>query len=106
MRKKLVFKIPTNEQNKFLIGEVSYQMGGMNYFSGNRNERGYYFSVTPETHEGSIVSFMMFSGIKSLLLAANRFNQKVLDNIQVPEELKSKLIAHVLEKEKIALATV
>lgn len=104
-RKKQVFKIETNEPNRFLIGTIRYEMGGISYFTGEQGKRGYYLSVTPEKHENGAVSFMMFSGIKSLLLEASRFNQRVLDTIEAPEELKKKLIAHVVAKENIILAT-
>lgn len=104
-RKRQIFKLLTNEPNKFLIGVIRYEMGGMNYFSGTVGKRGYYLSVTPETHENGCVSFMMFSGIKGLLQEAARFNQRILDTIEVPEEMKQKLIAHVVEKEKLVLAS-
>lgn len=103
-RKRQIFKLETSEPGRFLVGVIRYEMGGVNYFSGGNSRRGYYLSVTPEKHENGSVSFMMFSGIKGLLQEAARFNQRILDTIEAPEELKQKLIAHVLEKEKIVLA--
>lgn len=66
---------------------VWYEMGGYSYFTSTKNERGYYLAVAPVSiglnAEGRITneSFGLFSGMKKLVKAANRFSDKVLDSL-------------------------
>jgi len=64
--------------------KVDYELGGMNYFSGQVSKRGYYLYVYPvqiETRDGRITieSFTMFNGGKKLLLEASRKSQKAYE---------------------------
>jgi len=61
--------------------QVYYDKGGMNYFSGGVNKRGYYLSVTPVQIERQgnnvmIESYTAFSGIKKLILEVERQSPK------------------------------
>ena len=47
----------------YLVGEVSYTKGGINYFSGNRTRRGYRVSVQMQTKGDGFTSFMIGGGI-------------------------------------------
>jgi hypothetical protein len=87
---------------------IYYSKGGMNYFTGNNEARGLYLSVTPvslTTHEGGFKSrsFKAFSGVKQHIKSMGRFNEKVLNEEVVDEDMLKKLLNHVLEKGKITL---
>ena len=109
-RKRELFHLATTKENTFLVGTVRYEMGGANYFSGTSSARGYYFSVTPETitrHDGyTSREFLMFSGVKAKLKDAARFSPREFAALMVPEELKTRLINHVLAESVLQLATV
>ena len=64
------------EPMEFLRTEVYYSEGGANYFSGDTNARGYYVAVRPIKKENGCVSFMLFTGSKSLVQEAKRFSAK------------------------------
>jgi hypothetical protein len=83
--------------------EVYYDLGGMNYFTGRTDRRGYFLSVSPITRflVGGGKSYLGFSGTHSLLLPANRFSQKVLEQVAATarqHEDYPKLVAHVCGK--------
>ena len=60
-----------------------YDLGGMNYFTGRAEERGYYLSVTPvyrEDRGGCVMeSTTAFTGIKVLLVPVKRQSKKAAD---------------------------
>ncbi len=78
--KKHTEYIETNEfpGSTHLDVSVYYSLGGMNYFSGRGEERGFYLSVTPVKKEHGMVSYEMFTGIKMFIHPANRFSEKQL----------------------------
>lgn len=47
----------------YLVGEVSYSKGGMNYFSGRQSQRGYRIMVQLRTRGEGFESFMIGGGI-------------------------------------------
>ena len=110
-RNKVIGKLPlvemTENKEQVLEISVSYNEGGMNYFSGNSNVRGYYLHVSPisESIEGTVKirSFTMFSGIKMLLKEVRRFNQREFETLTPTQEQINKLVNHVLEKENLHL---
>src|SRR5262245_35123461 len=57
---------------------VFYQKAGMNYASYKREPGGIYVSVTPVKIADGMVNFILFSGTKRLLEAAERLNRKRL----------------------------
>jgi hypothetical protein len=86
--------------------DIHYSLGGINYFTGNTNPRGYYMSVTPCTitdHGGwstrSCVWFGKYSGVKTLLEPANRFSksafQKVVDHYKNDWDMIQKLVENI-----------
>lgn len=85
--------------------EVYYSLGGMNYFTGSGEGRGYYLSVTPVQRTKNCRTFTAFSGTKVLVRDANRFSQKALDQV-ASEYMKDintnpmvqKIFQHVLSK--------
>ena len=56
--------------------ETYYITGGMNYFTGKEERRGYYLSVCPVTRQRGCESFTAFSGYKQLLKEASRKSAK------------------------------
>jgi hypothetical protein len=81
--------------------EVYYTKGGANYWSGGTTQRGYYLSVKPVTHKDGMVSYAMFSGYSKLLLKANRFSDKQLDQaVELGRAEAPALISRVLEEVK------
>lgn len=60
--------------------EVYYNKGGMNYFTGRPEERGYYLSVSPveRSHSNGFTteSYTGFSGVKKLILPVARQSEK------------------------------
>ena len=88
--------------------EIYYKKGGMNYFSGKPEERGYYLSVSPvqvERRPNGITteSYTAFSGIKALILRVNRQSPKaekeaeMLAQERIPE-LKNYVLGKMKEK--------
>lgn len=91
--------IKTNKPDQFIVLSVAYDIGGANYFSGGVNERGYYLHCAIETRKDGTRSFMMFGGIKKLLLPVKRQSPKSLAQAQaLAPEWEQKLIDHVLAK--------
>lgn len=88
--------------NKELKIEVYYDKGGMNYFNGKNEARGYWLSmrqVEIERTDRSIVieSYGMFSGAKAFLLEVKRKSDKSYEQALVlAEEKMAELKAHVL----------
>lgn len=85
--------------------KVYYSLGGMNYFSGSSEARGYYLSVSPvevsRREDGSIcsTSYTAFSGTKLLLLEAKRKSQsKMNEALNLAEGRQEEIISHVLSK--------
>lgn len=82
---------------------VFYDLGGMNYFNGERNRRGYYLSVTPVTKEDrdgySTESFTLFKGTKYFIsgqeLKRNTTKARRDATANVTAELIEKLTVHI-----------
>jgi hypothetical protein len=80
--------------NKSLKVHLFYNKGGMNYFHGKEERRGYYLSVTPveiEQRNGyQTEHFLMFSGAKRLVLEVKRQSDKAYNQAVAMhnEELK------------------
>ena len=59
--------------------DISYTLGGQNYFTGRVDPRGYFMHVRPvDVGEGGFRSFMLFSGYKMLVKEASRYSDKGL----------------------------
>src|SRR3972149_5083109 len=82
--------------------ELYYSKGGMNYFSGRPERRGFYVNVTPVSRSqgNGYVSetTSAFSGIKDCVLEQARFNQKMFDAFVVPQSTLDILLSHVLQE--------
>lgn len=76
-------KTPIGNYNELKI-EVDYTLGGMNYFSGNVNKRGYKLYLTPCSRGNGFMQTTMMgsteeSGFYILLEEVTRFNKKRQD---------------------------
>ena len=95
-------------ENKYFKFEVDYEKGGMNYYNGQTNKRGYYLYVrvverSPE-QDGKFMmeSFTMFSGIKKLLMEVTRQSKKKLEEcITLSKQYEQELKDYILSKEKV-----
>ena len=97
------------EYNELQIS-VNYDLGGMNFFTGKTQERGYRLTISPITvtkmaDGGKIESFTMMgkkweSGLAYFIEGATRYNRKRLEQLaaQVDERLQE--IATMYEEER------
>lgn len=74
------------QKDQYLKFQVYYDKGGINYFTGETDKRGYWVAVKPVTKSVSEngVSWekaLMFEGFKCFLKETNRFSRKTLDSI-------------------------
>lgn len=53
-----------------------YDLGGMNYFTGRSEQRGYYITVVPVERDGYMESFTAFTGAKQCILTCSRKSAK------------------------------
>lgn len=85
--------------------KLSYNEGGMNYFTGNVEQRGIQLIVTPiKISKGdgyTSRSFTAFTGIKTNVLEMKRFNQKTFDNFEPTQQKIDELINYVKAKNNI-----
>lgn len=86
--------------------ELYYSKGGMNYFTGKAERRGFYLQVTPvsisTSGTGLITrSYTAFTGIKKMVLECARFNQKKFDEFAPSEDEVNELLDYVKAKNGI-----
>ena len=89
--------------------EVYYDLGGMNYFTGRGERRGYYLSVCPveRTERNGFISegYTAFTGNKVLLKEVPRKSKKAeLEAYRTAEEVNNYYIDKVLKKNGLELA--
>ena len=95
---KIYFKVKDRpEEVKVSMG---YELGGINYFSGRENARGYYIYVQPVTRSTSesgyrIESTMLFDGFKELAIAVNRQSKKA--ELTAVQKLSSRAMVLALQ---------
>jgi len=93
--------IKTTTPEKFIKVSVDYTLGGMNLFGASSSQRGVYAYVQPVTLEDHkfrdgtsyrTESYIMFHGVKSLVLACNRKSDKIIKEAEamVSAELMAK----------------
>ncbi len=101
--------LPTTTDKKFIKVEAYYSKGGMNYFNGASERRGYYLSVMPVERSNergyTTESFMMFSGTKKLLLEVARQSPKAQDQAKaLIDGSKDELVQYIVKKSNLVLA--
>lgn len=104
MHKRLLLSLPVAEGDCTHVDvEVYYSKGGMNYFTGSVERRGYYLSVQPLSKSTNSYSYTAFTGIKQLVREAGRFSPKALNEFVVDYEMMNTMVAHVMEKNNIKI---
>lgn len=101
MKKYIPITNATREAN-FLKIEFYYNLGGMNYFTGRPENRGYYISVSPVYKNGITESYTSFTGAKQCLKAVPRKSEKAQrEAIAIAPEALTDLIDLVCAKNNI-----
>ena len=80
--------------------ELYYSKGGMNYYTGKAERRGFSLQVTPvsiDTSGAGFItrSFTAFTGVKKCVLECARFNQKKFDEFAPSEDEVNELLDYV-----------
>lgn len=83
--------------------EVMYSKGGISYFTGKHEARGYYLNVRPVTLEKgdgyTSESFMIFSGYKHLLKEVKRKSDKTYrDCLEMYEHMVEPMMDKILSE--------
>jgi len=95
-------------QGKVIEVKIAYDIGGMNYFTGSVEKRGYYLHATPMdvVKSGDYVTKTMtaFSGYKILVLEVKRKSKKQEEKaIQLAKEWEEKILNDVCQKNNLTL---
>ena len=84
--------------------ELYYALGGMNYFTGRTESRGYYLSVSPVERKGGCESYTSFTGTKILIKAVSRKSAKAeAEAEKIAAGEMENLIKYVCEKNNIPM---
>lgn len=103
MKKYIDIKNPNKNANKIKI-ELYYHLGGMNYFTGKAENRGYYLSVTPVLLEGNFITTTAFTGIRQCIKPVARKSEKAYQTaLQTIDEFLPELLTYVCTKNNIEL---
>jgi hypothetical protein len=94
--------------NKFVKFQVLYSKGGMNYFNGKVEKRGYWVSVSVINQEiingitiESVIVGSAAAGFKRFLLEVKRDSQKSFDQaVQIAETMQIELVDKILNSVK------
>lgn len=103
------YKVVKGNANTLRV-KLMYDIGGMNYFSGNNERRGLYISVSPITINKSscgkfnTISYNGFTGSKIFVKEMKRFSKKTLETFQPDAEQLQRLIEYVKQDNGIELA--
>jgi hypothetical protein len=71
--------------------EVSYDKGGMNWYTGREEPNGIYIHVRPTASRDGCTSFVLGKGYKRLLETAPRLNRKRL--AQLTDDIRAQIAA-------------
>ncbi len=91
--------------------ELYYDLGGMNYFTGRAENRGYYLSVSPVTRGTSAggftsESYTAFTGIKQNIKQVTRKSAKAeAEAEKLATDVMEKLIDYVCKKNELEIKT-
>ena len=99
---RILDEIKTTDPSTVLEVQLYYNIGGMNYFTGETMQRGLYVSVTPVQYSSDrkVRSYSAFSGTCMAVKPMERFNAKKLAEFKVSDSLITQLVRHVLSKNK------
>ena len=86
---------------------VGYSLGGMNYFTGRPEQRGYYIGVTPVERSRGFISFGAFTGTKFCVNVVNRKSKKAeAEAKEKAAQVEKILIEHVCKENGLTVAEV
>jgi hypothetical protein len=105
-RERLLFELPILEgdSNANIVEiDLNYQLGGWNFFTGSKEGRGIYLSVSPIEKGDGYRGFIAFSGTKILVKELNRYSDKQLRECEVSMETIEKVLNHVIEKNNLVV---
>jgi hypothetical protein len=77
-RSVVIREIPLESPDKFLKITLSYDEGGINYFTGQSSLRGYYVGTRVVKKQGLTETFDLLSGFRHMIEPSNRFSAKKL----------------------------
>lgn len=101
-RRTVIQTIPTNcPEGRFLRTELSYDLGGPNYFSGGQTQRGYHLHAQLYKTTNGWESFIPTQGYRVLFEPASKFSAKILENLVMTckkHEMHAKVIEATLAK--------
>ena len=104
LHKRLLVSLLVAEGNCTHIDvELYYSKGGMNYFNGNVERRGYYLSAQPLSKSTNSYSYTAFTGVKQLVREAGRYSSKVLAEFVVDYDMMNSMVEHIIQKNNIKL---
>ena len=104
MKSFVVHSIDGSSTVNTVEAEIYYSLGGVNYFTYKQEPRGYWFSLTPFTDNGTSRSYTSFSGVKTCVLPVSRKSQKKAAEAGAKfEDLIDKYLDKFLEKNGLAL---
>ena len=101
--------LKTNKENTQIKIELNYSKGGINYFSGKNELRGYYLHMQPvqrETRENGIIieQYTPAKGYKALILETKRQSDKSYKTaLEMIEETKQRMIEAIKEDSNLQL---
>lgn len=108
---KMYYELKENSAHAtHLKCELYYSLGGMNYFTGKREGRGYYASVVPVERKSygngmMMEGYMAFTGTKMLLKEVSRKSAKAeAEAEKIAEDAFNRLIEYVLNENGLELA--
>lgn len=106
MTTKYIPLADNGQRENFIKVKTSYNLGGMNYWTGKPEKRGYYLVVMPVEKRGIMEGMTMFSGIKECIKEVKRQSAKAeAEADELVKYYEDKLIQYVLEKNGLQLKT-
>lgn len=103
--------VKTTEPDRVLAISVYYSKGGMSYFTGAQERRGYWLSVTPQKIEKTDTPNIVFrvstafTGTRALILETARKSSKAqAQALAIAPSREQELIAHVCAKNGLTVA--
>lgn len=64
------------DSNNFLKINFKYDLGGYNYFTYEKKQRGYYLSISPIERSGNFEKYTGFTGVYHCILPVERQSKK------------------------------
>ena len=97
------YKVLNGSKATHIEVDLTYQLGGWNYFTGVKEPRGLYLGCSPIEKGDGWRGFVAFSGVKVLVHEMKRFNAKTINEFEVDQNDVVKMVAHVLVKNNLEI---